>query len=614
MSRIDEELSRRFHRAERPVSTDVIERVDDRRRRGEARRRIGTVALALVVVAGTLGGIALLDRAFRLDGKAASQPSPANGPLVVSVWTDPFTGHRTAHLELVSADGASSRVLTPPGDGYDQYPAGSPDGRSVAYVHFGPDYESRVDAVLTVLDLITGEKRGLATGEISSASWSSDGTTIAFLGTLRGQTAIWTVPADGSGGPEPVVEDGSEQIEGRSLWGPPSWSPDGTALTFEVSDTPASDSPVRPPGVVTLDLVDGQISFLAPTDGDVVGSPAWSPDGTRIAFARTGGIWSVSPTGGDPVLIVGVTSEEFYSEGYDRSAGTPMSPVWSSDGTQLAYVRARTNEGTAVWVDALDGSVPVPVAGFGASAAWLPFNDAVTFTGDSPPAQVPEGTDIGLDRRLCDAERLGGIDFIGDGTAGAAWTGAFVKDDGTCPRDTFQTSIVAVDRTGDGEADAWSPLDYCLICYPFAALDLNADGRDELAVLAQQSSTPNFVLYGTDEREGSWGLYPLFVNPPGHPAAQLGAGDVVSFSTGGDEGYSGWVACEGYPTAPILVITWSDGIVEGDTKDVHMTRLRFDANADADVVGADDYTIPVTEPVQGVSDEPACGADFQLRY
>lgn len=613
MSRIDEELSRRFHRAARPVSTDVLERVHERRRHGEARRRIGTVALALVVVAGTLGGIALLDRAFRPDDKAASQPSPTNGPLVVSVWTDPDTGHRTAHLELVSADGTASRVLTPPGNGYDQYPAASPDGRSVAYVHFGPDYESRVDADLTVLDLTTGEKRGLATGEISSASWSPDGTTIAFLGTLRGETAIWTVPTDGSGDPRPVVEDGGAQVEGRSLWGGPGWSPDGAALTFEVSNTPATDPPVRPPGVVTLDLVDGRLTFLASTDGDVAGNPAWSPDGTAIAFAKTGGIWSVSPMGGEPVLIVGVPSDVFYAEGYDRSPGTPSSPVWSPDGSKLAYVRATTNDGPALWVDVLDGSDPARIAPFGAGAAWLASSDAVTFESSSAsPVVQEEGTDIGLDSRLCDVERLGGIDFMGDGTAGAAWTGAFVKNDETCPRDTFQSSIVAVDRTGDGEADAWSPLDYCMFCHPFAALDLNADGRDELAVLAQGSSTPQFVLYGMDLREGSWGLYPLFVNPPGHPVAQLGAGDVVSFATGGDEGFSGWVACEGYPTDPILVITWSNGLVEGDTKDVHVTRLRFNANADADVVGADDYTIPMTEPVQGVSDEPACGVDFQL--
>ena len=69
----------------------------------------------------------------------------------------------------------------------------------------------------------------------------------------------------------------------------------------------------------------------------ILGAPNldWSPDGTRIAYAtdteRDGlQIWNGSPDGSTPVLVFDPTS----SPGRGTLSG---GPVWSPDGTQIAF-------------------------------------------------------------------------------------------------------------------------------------------------------------------------------------------------------------------------------------------------------------------------------------
>jgi Tol biopolymer transport system component len=68
-------------------------------------------------------------------------------------------------------------------------------------------------------------------------------------------------------------------------------------------------------------------------------SPAWSHDGSRIAFARTSGIWVVPSRGGRPRRIAAASVRD-----------TPSFPAWSPAGKRLAY-----NSGNQLYVARIDG-------------------------------------------------------------------------------------------------------------------------------------------------------------------------------------------------------------------------------------------------------------------
>jgi dipeptidyl aminopeptidase/acylaminoacyl peptidase len=369
----DERLKDRLSHAAPVVTPDpsaLFRDVTRRRSRRTRLRRAGGAVLVVSVISATVVGFVVLDRAFRRDSSTVSAPtSRVNGPLVVSVLDSTEGGVSTTHLELVSADGSLARSLTPGGRGVDEYPDASPDGTRIAYVHYVAD-QSRLDSQLRVLNLVTGETVTLVSGqEILAPRWSPTGTEIAFL-ELRESNAIWSVPADG-GEAHLLVEGKSDDLQGRLLSGSPSWSPDGTELAFEVSDV-QQDGARSPSAIATLNLQTRALTILAQTNGNVGGHPIWSPDGTRIAYAGSEGIWMVSPTGGEPILVA--PSREVSGPSY-REIVQPRQPVWSPDGTMLAYVRT-IRDRDSIWIDSLDGSEPTRIAA-GTDADWLTQNDSV---------------------------------------------------------------------------------------------------------------------------------------------------------------------------------------------------------------------------------------------
>lgn len=116
---------------------------------------------------------------------------------------------------------------------------------------------------------------------VSSPALSPDGTTVAYVVTRVDldanayRSAVWIVPADGSARPRQLTA-------GLSRDSQPAWSPDGTTLAFTRQET----GPAGPVFALCLVPVNtgGEIITIA-TCNESIEFPRWSPEGSRLAFA-----------------------------------------------------------------------------------------------------------------------------------------------------------------------------------------------------------------------------------------------------------------------------------------------------------------------------------------
>src|SRR5215471_5617929 len=156
-------------------------------------------------------------------------------------------------------------------------------------------------------------------GTSMAAAVSPDGRTIAIdlLGTL------WTMPASG-GAARPITDIFMDARQ-------PSWSPDGTRLTFQ-----AYHSSTWQIWTMKADGTELKAVTSGPYDDR---EPVWSPDGQRIAFSsdRSGSydVWVLTLASGDVRQVTSGSSNEFQ-------------PAWKG-ASQLAFVSDR-REGPGIYV------------------------------------------------------------------------------------------------------------------------------------------------------------------------------------------------------------------------------------------------------------------------
>lgn len=274
------------------------------------------------------------------------------------------TGNSDIFVEFIS--GSPQPLAADPGQ--DDFPAWSKDGARIAFSsnRGGVDYEIFVMNAdgSNLVQLTNNDTDDLA------PTWSPDGAQIAFM-PYRGNWEIFVIGVDGTG--EMNVSNNPAD-DNSPVWSP---RPGVTAAAGSQGNAPGAspDTNGTPPAssgeslggriVFASDREDGNLEIYSMNaDGSELTrltnetakdtQPVWSPDGTRIAF--------VSERDGDRELYVmnadgtGATRLT-YAPGMDGNA------AWSPDGSRIAFESARDGQGAAeIYVMNADGSNPVNVS------------------------------------------------------------------------------------------------------------------------------------------------------------------------------------------------------------------------------------------------------------
>ena len=165
-------------------------------------------------------------------------------------------------------------------------------------------------------------------GEHRAASWSPDGTRIAFV-VRDAETpdgSIWTANADGSGAKR--LFDGGDVC--ASVYHP-SWSPDGSKLAMVCY--PASSD--RQSSIAVLDLASMAMTTLATVawPESLDNPPRWSPDGMSIAFPIVH--WDPTDDHLDGSLVAAVPAAGGKVRRLTPFKTNMSSPDWRPDGSEL---------------------------------------------------------------------------------------------------------------------------------------------------------------------------------------------------------------------------------------------------------------------------------------
>jgi dipeptidyl aminopeptidase/acylaminoacyl peptidase len=329
-----------------------------------------------------------LDDLFKIKGVGDPQRSPDGKWVAYTVGTtDLEKDKRDTDLWMVGWDGGEEIRLTSSPDG-ESTPRWSPDGRYLAFLASrGSEEEKKLGAQVWLLDRRGGEAQRLTDvkGGVGGYAWSPDGKHLVLV--VSEQDPAYE-PEKMEGWKRkttpPIVIDryqfkrdraGYLKTSGTHLWlfdvagrkaeqltsgpytdGSPAWAPDGARIAFASDRGPDPDRQPDTSVFVVEAKPGAEVKRLTSNETPDGGRPAWSPDGQWIAYlfgeeprfsAYSLSKLAVIPSaGGAPKVLTAAL---------DRPVSGPL--LWSADGASLLFLAEDDRESYVGRVPAGGGPV-----------------------------------------------------------------------------------------------------------------------------------------------------------------------------------------------------------------------------------------------------------------
>ena len=245
------------------------------------------------------------------------------------------------------------------------------DTPAIVFDHETTDPDRGIGGGVPEVSVVTtGGDAEMITGSwvASQAAFSPDGEHVVVVkadgdyeSAGPGSSALWILGADGSG---------ARQVTGgRVLDQDPDWAADGSSIVFVRIHSEASG---YTSSIATAPSEGGEPTELLSVTDSSLDEPVWSPDGQRIAFARS--VYQVET--GDVATTV-------WTMAADGSGARPLAPLpyvesldWRPDGSSLLV--ATDHEDETYTVDARTGQAESLGTGV-ELATWSPDGSSVYY-------------------------------------------------------------------------------------------------------------------------------------------------------------------------------------------------------------------------------------------
>jgi Tol biopolymer transport system component len=586
-----ETLEERLRRALQHLSppgdpSGVVDRVLRRGARRHARRSAGIVLLTVSVIVGSIGGFYALSRVFLPPQRNVASGS-TNGLIVFSdiriAGFDEDGANVVDDWRLYTLDPIDGRVTRIGPDSVDEalFPTWSPDGMRIAFVGFR---DRRASVYVAAADGSNVEEifRPAEGQQIEGLRWSPDGSRIGYQLAQPGSGAfaipvgdrswtIWTMAADGT-------DHRQVTTTGREMHF--SWSPDGTRIVFE-RFRPISDQSQLADAATDLYTIDADGGHeLRLTNDGTSRDPAWSPDGTQIAFSH-------GPRGDQRLALIGVDGNGLREMTPRAEAGIFFpygnTVAWSPDGEQIAFTGRTYDVCFISTLDVAEGNVRTLVSSPGSRScpgqegmSWAPAvaTELPTSaeTTKPTPSEAPSATataspdlpwrDVSGTLRgvgaVCGVTSVEG-DFTGDGTIDTAYVFE-PEPEGGCAGPNENSQYVGV-AGADGVVVAISDeLTTCLDlfgCSAFAAPDVDGDGSAEIAISIGMADGAAGTLLDVSSARDRVEVKVMEVALPGNEHG-FAPGPFLFLVAGGGLSNTGGSYCfEAEPGVRLFVIWWA---------------------------------------------------------